>query len=76
MFMKKLFILLFDQLETDSSENIDSFTGGLLAVHRPAGLPVTKNFNFVFGHDKKYQTPLWILKILGKLCFNYYFINS
>ena len=28
-FMKKLFILPFDQLETDSSENIDSFFGGL-----------------------------------------------
>ena len=27
--MKKLFILLFDQLEADGSENIDSFSGGL-----------------------------------------------
>ena len=29
VFMKKLFILLFDQLETDGSENIYSFGGGL-----------------------------------------------
>ena len=29
VFMKKLFILLFDQLETDGIENIDSFSGGL-----------------------------------------------
>ena len=27
--MNKLFVLLFDQLETDGSENIDSFSGGL-----------------------------------------------
>ena len=29
VFMKKLFILLFDQMETGGSENIDSFVGGL-----------------------------------------------
>ena len=40
--MKKLFILLFDQLETDSSENTGSFSGGLWAAHRAADLPVTK----------------------------------
>ena len=45
--MKKLFIF-FDQLETDSSENIDSCSGGLWAAHRAADLPVTKNFIFVF----------------------------
>ena len=39
--MKKLFILLFNQLETGSSENIDSFAGGLWAAHRAADLPVT-----------------------------------
>ena len=27
--MKKVFILPFDQLEIDGSENIDSFSGGL-----------------------------------------------
>ena len=27
--MKKLFILLFHQVETDGSENIDSLSGGL-----------------------------------------------
>ena len=45
--MKKLFIF-FDQLETDGSENIDSCSGGLWAVHRAADLPVTKNFIFAF----------------------------
>ena len=39
--MKMLFILHFDQLETDSSENIDSFSGGLRAAHGAADLPVT-----------------------------------
>ena len=39
--MKKLFILLFDQLETDGSENIDSFSSGLQAVHKAADLLVT-----------------------------------
>ena len=39
--MKKLFILLFDQLETDGIENIDSFSGGLRAAHGAANLPVT-----------------------------------
>ena len=38
--MKKLFIF-FDQLETDSSENIDSCSGGLWAAHRAADLPVS-----------------------------------
>ena len=28
-FTKKLFLLLFDQLVTDGSENIDSFAGAL-----------------------------------------------
>ena len=41
MFMKKLLLLLFDQLETEGSENIGSFSGGLWAVHRAADLPVT-----------------------------------
>ena len=39
--MKKLFILLFDQLETDGSKNISSFSGGLWAAHAAADLPVT-----------------------------------
>ena len=29
VYEKVIYILLFDQLETDSSENIDSFSGGL-----------------------------------------------
>ena len=29
VFMKKIFMLLFDQLETDGSKNIESFSGGL-----------------------------------------------
>ena len=36
--MKKL--LFFDQSETDGSENIDSFSGGLWAVHRAVDLPM------------------------------------
>ena len=48
--MKKLFILLFNQLETGSSENIDSFAGGLWAAHRAADLPVTnKELYFCFS---------------------------
>ena len=39
--MKKLFVLLFDQLETDSSGNIDSFASGLRASHGPADLLMT-----------------------------------
>ena len=43
--MKKLFLLLSDQLETeletDGSENIDSFSGGVWAAHRTADLLVT-----------------------------------
>ena len=39
--MKKLFILLFDQLETNGIENIDSFSGGLWAAHGAADLLVT-----------------------------------
>ena len=31
--MKKLFILLFDQLQTDSSENVHSVSGSLWAAH-------------------------------------------
>ena len=38
--MKKLFILLFDQLDTDCSENIDSFAGGLWAAPGAADLLV------------------------------------
>ena len=41
MFMKKLLLLLFDQLETEGSENIDNFSDGLWVVHRAADLPVT-----------------------------------
>ena len=41
MFVKKLFILLLDQLETDGSENIDSFVGGLWAAHGAADLLLT-----------------------------------
>ena len=41
VFMKKLFLLLSDQLETDGSENIDSFSGGVRAAHRTADLLVT-----------------------------------
>ena len=48
--MKKLFILLFNQLETGGSENIDSFAGGLWAAHRAADLPVTnKELYFCFS---------------------------
>ena len=39
--MRKLFVLLLDQLETDDSENIDSFAGSLQAIHKVADLPVT-----------------------------------
>ena len=39
--MKKLSILPFDELETDGSENIISFTGGLWAAHGAADLLVT-----------------------------------
>ena len=47
--MKKLFILLFDQLQTGGSENIDSFAGGLWAGHGAADLPVTnKKLYFCF----------------------------
>ena len=38
---EKLFILLFDQLETDGSGKIDNFAGGLWARHRETDLPVT-----------------------------------
>ena len=48
--MKKLFILLFNQLETGGSENIDSFAGGLWAAHGAADLPVTnKELYFCFS---------------------------
>ena len=48
--MKKLFILLFSQLETGGSENIDSFAGGLWAVHRAADLPaINKELYFCFS---------------------------
>ena len=40
--MKNLFILLFDQLETDGSPNIGSFSDSLWAEHRAADLLVTK----------------------------------
>ena len=39
--MKKLSILLFDQLVTDGSENIASFAVGLWAAHGAADLLVT-----------------------------------
>ena len=39
--MKKLFILLFDQLETDSSENVHSVSGSLWAAHGATDLAVT-----------------------------------
>ena len=39
--MKKLFILLFDQLKSDGSENIDSLSVGLWATHGAADLLVT-----------------------------------
>ena len=46
--MKKLFILLSDQLETDGSENIDSFSSDCWAAHGAVDLLVlNKNFNFV-----------------------------
>ena len=38
---EKVFILLLDQLGTDSSETIDSFAGGLWAGHGAADLWVT-----------------------------------
>ena len=40
--MKKLLILLIDQLLTGISENIDSFSDGLWAVHGAADLPSDK----------------------------------
>ena len=47
--MKKLFILLFDQLETSGSENIDSFAGGLWAAHRLADLILATNKELQLG---------------------------
>ena len=48
--MKKLFILLFNQLETGVIENIDSFAGELRAAHGAADLPVTnKELYFCFS---------------------------
>ena len=48
--MKKLFILVFNQLETGGGENIDSFAGVLWAAHRAADLPVTnKELCFCFS---------------------------
>ena len=48
--MKKLFILLFNQLQTGVIENIDSFAGGLRAAHGAADLPVTnKELYFCFS---------------------------
>ena len=41
VFMKKLFILLSDQLDTDGTKNIDSFSSGLWAAHGVADLLVT-----------------------------------
>ena len=38
--MKKLLILHFDQLETNSSENTDSLCGGFWAAHGAADLLV------------------------------------
>ena len=35
------YYILFYQLRTDGSENIDSFSGGLWAAHGAADLPVT-----------------------------------
>ena len=47
--MKKLFILLFNLLETSGSENIDSFAGGLWAAQGEADLRVTnKELYFCF----------------------------
>ena len=48
--MKKLFILLFSQLETGGSESIDSFASGSWAAHRAADFPVTnKELYFYFS---------------------------
>ena len=48
--MEKLFILLFNQVETGSSENIDNFAGGLWAAHGAADLPETnKELHFCFS---------------------------
>ena len=41
MFMKKLFILLFDQLEPNGTENIDSFAGDIWVAQEAVDLPVT-----------------------------------
>ena len=41
VFVYEKSILLFDQLETGNSENIDSFLGGFWAAHRAADLLVT-----------------------------------
>ena len=48
--MKKLFILLFDQLETDIRENIDSLSGNLWATRGETDLPLTnKELQFCFS---------------------------
>ena len=48
--MKRLFILLFNQLGTGGSENIDSFAGGLCVAHGAADLPaINKKLYFCFS---------------------------
>ena len=48
--MKKVFILLFDQLETDIRENIDSLSGNLWATRGETDLPLTnKELQFCFS---------------------------
>ena len=49
VFEKIIDIYFLISCKLTDSENIDSFSGGLLAVHRAADLLVqTRNFNFVF----------------------------
>ena len=70
--MKKLFIWLFNQLETGARENIDSFFGGLRAAHGTADLPVTNEelyFRFsVLLYEHYYM--------LYEHCYMNYFMNN
>ena len=42
-------VIFFGQLEADGCENIDSFSGGLWAVHRAADLPMTNKEQLCFS---------------------------
>ena len=65
--MKKLFIIIFDQLETDGREN-NEFLFGLVCEQRTEQviyLWQTMNFNLVFLCR---QTTLWTIFWLKLLC--------